>query len=150
MKSLQYINSIIASKKDLGLLVFRILIGIAFIWHGVPKLLSGPEGWTALGSMMGALGIHLFPTFFGLLSGIAETFGGLFILLGLFYRPMALFLVGNLMMAASIELAPARRSCRSRVPLKNVSSTSASSSPVQAATASTICFTMKSVKKSAA
>ena len=29
-----------------------------------------------------------------------------FILLGLFYRPMALFLVGNLMMAASIELAP--------------------------------------------
>ena len=35
----------------------------------------------------------------------AETFGGIFILLGLFYRPMALFLVGNLMMAASIELA---------------------------------------------
>ncbi|WP_419095306.1 DoxX family protein [Dialister succinatiphilus] len=33
-------------------------------------------------------------------------FGGIFILLGLFYRPMALFLVGNLMMAASIELAP--------------------------------------------
>ena len=67
--------------------------------------MSGPEGWTALGSMMGALGINLFPTFFGLLSGIAETFGGLFILLGLFYRPMALFLVGNLMMATSIELA---------------------------------------------
>lgn len=88
MKSLQYINSIIASKKDMGLLVFRILIGIAFIWHGVPKLLSGPEGWTALGSMMGAFGIHLFPTFFGL-----------------FYRPIALFLVGNLMMATSIELA---------------------------------------------
>lgn len=98
MKSLQYINSIIASKKDIGLLVFRILIGIAFIWHGVPKLLSGPEGWAALG-------IHIFPTFFGLLSGLAETFGGLFILLGLFYRPMALFLVGNLMMATSIELA---------------------------------------------
>ena len=58
MKSLQYINSIIASKKDIGLLVFRILIGIAFIWHGVPKLLSGPEGWMALGSMMGALGIQ--------------------------------------------------------------------------------------------
>ena len=105
MKSLQYINSIIASKKDIGLLVFRILIGIAFIWHGVPKLLSGPEGWTALGSMMGALGIHIFPTFFGLLSGLAETFGGIFILLGLFYRPMALFLVGNLMMATSIEFA---------------------------------------------
>ncbi len=52
-----------------------------------------------------ALGIHIFPTFFGLLSGMAETFGGLFILLGLFYRPMALFLVGNLMMATSIELA---------------------------------------------
>lgn len=29
MKSLQYINSIIVSKKDIGLLVFRILIGIA-------------------------------------------------------------------------------------------------------------------------
>lgn len=147
MKSLQYINSIIASKKDIGLLVFRILIGLAFIWHGVPKLLSGPEGWTALGSMMGALGIHLFPTFFGLLSGLAETFGGIFILLGLFYRPMAFFLVGNLMMAASIKLAPARRSCRSRVPLRKVSSTSASSSPVQSATASITCFAMKSAKK---
>ena len=51
-------------------------------------------------------GIHLFPTFFGLLSGLAETFGGIFILLGLFYRPMALFLVGDLMMAGFIELAP--------------------------------------------
>ncbi|WP_418461651.1 hypothetical protein [Dialister succinatiphilus] len=29
----------------------------------------------------------------------------MFILLGLFYRPMALFLVGNLMMPTSIELA---------------------------------------------
>ena len=35
-----------------------------------------------------------------------EPRSGIFILLGLFYRPMALFLVGNLMMAASIELAP--------------------------------------------
>ena len=86
-------------------MLFRSSFGIAFIWHGVPKLLSGPEGWTALGSMMGAFGIHLFPTFFGLLSGLTETFGGLFILLGLFYRPIALFLVGNLMMATSIELA---------------------------------------------
>ena len=41
-----------------------------------------------------------------MLSGLAETFGGIIILLGLFYRPMALFLVGNLMMAISIELAP--------------------------------------------
>lgn len=40
-----------------------------------------------------------------MLSGLAETFGGIIILLGLFYRPIALFLVGNLMMAASIELA---------------------------------------------
>ena len=93
-------------------------------------------------------GIHLFPTFFGLLSGLAETFGGIFILLGLFYRPMALFLVGNLMMAASIELAPLRRSCRSCAPLRKVSSTSASSSSVQATTASITCFAMKSAKKS--
>ena len=105
MKLLQYINDILADRKDLGLLVFRILIGLAFIWHGVPKLLSGPDGWTALGSMMGVLGIHIFPTFFGLLSGLTETFGGLVILLGLFYRPVAVVLVGNLMMATSIELA---------------------------------------------
>ena len=62
-------------------------------------------------------GIHLFPTFFGLLSGLAETFGGIFILLGLFYRPMALFLVGNLMMAASIELAPRRAAPAGLAPL---------------------------------
>lgn len=62
-------------------------------------------------------GIHLFPTFFGLLSGLAETFGGILILLGLFYRPMALFLVGNLMMAASIELAPRRAAPAGLAPL---------------------------------
>ena len=143
-------HGIIASKKDIGLLVFRILIGLAFIWHGVPKLLSGPEGWNALGSMMGALGIHIFPTFFGLLSGMAETFGGLFILLGLFYRPMALFLVGNLMMATPSSSPPAHRFFRPRVRLRKAYSSSASSSPALAAIASTICFTMKSVKKSVA
>lgn len=105
MNVLQQLNSLIASKKDLGLLVFRILIGLAFLWHGVPKVLSGPEGWTALGSMMGALGIHLFPTFFGLVSGLTEAFGGLFILLGLLYRPMSALLFVNLMMGTAIVYA---------------------------------------------
>ena len=47
MKSLQYINSIIASKKDMGLLVFRILIGIAFLWHGVTGKIPASRSSTA-------------------------------------------------------------------------------------------------------
>ncbi len=105
MNVLRELNRFIASKKDLGLLFFRVLIGLAFIWHGVPKLLSGPEGWTALGSMMGALGIHIFPTFLGLVSGLTETFGGLFILLGFLYRPMSALLFANLMIGTAIIYA---------------------------------------------
>ena len=105
MNILQSLNRLIVSQKDLGLLLFRVRIGLAFLWHGVPKLLGGPEGWTALGSMMGALGIHLFPTFFGLVSGLTETFGGLFILLGFLYRPMAALLFLNLMMGTAIVYA---------------------------------------------
>ena len=70
----------------------RIVVAIAFITHGLPKLFGllggfGPEGGTA--SFMSRFWI----------AGVLETFGGLLIALGLFTRPVAFLLSGQMAVA---------------------------------------------------
>lgn len=105
MKALvQYLNKFLFSQRDLGLLLFRLVLGGMFMWHGLPKLLGGPEKWAALGRTMEVFGLSFAPELFGFLSGASEFFGGLLILLGLFYRAAALFLCVNLLVAFSSQL----------------------------------------------
>ena len=61
--------------------VFRILVGILFLQHGAQKLFG------AFGGINGS-SVQIF-SLFGL-AGIIEFFGGLFIILGLFTRVVAL------------------------------------------------------------
>jgi putative oxidoreductase len=86
--------------KDFGLLIIRIGLGILFIYFGLPKLTGGPAKWEKVGSAMGYVGIHFLPTFWGLLSALTETFGGVLIIVGLAFRPVCLLLVINLVVAA--------------------------------------------------
>lgn len=72
--------------RNIGLLILRIGLGVAFIIHGIPKLLGGPDTWTQYGMAMQYLGIDFAPMFFGFLAGVTEVFGGIFLVLGLFYR----------------------------------------------------------------
>lgn len=71
---------------------FRIVTGFLFWQHGAQKLLGmfggfGPEGGTAeLFSLMG-------------LAGVLEFFGGILIVLGLFTRPVAIVLSGQMAVA---------------------------------------------------
>jgi len=81
--------------KDFGLLILRIGLGIMFIYHGYPKLMGGPVRWERLGSAMGAVGIRFVPVFWGFLSAVTETFGGLLVIAGLFFRPVCIFMVVN-------------------------------------------------------
>lgn len=74
------------SQLHFGLLVLRLGIGAAFVAHGVPKLRLGPEGWTQLGQAVSQLGIHSGYQVFGILAGLAEAVGGLFLALGLLTR----------------------------------------------------------------
>ena len=84
---------------DVGLLILRIGIGIIFMIHGLPKLLGGVETWTQIGSTMSLIGISFAPTFWGFMAASSEAIGGLFIILGLLHRPVALMLVITMLMA---------------------------------------------------
>jgi putative oxidoreductase len=72
----------------LGLL--RIVVGFLFMVHGTQKLfgmpVDEPRDPVALTSLIG-------------IAGILETFGGLLIVLGLFTRPIAFLLAGEMAVA---------------------------------------------------
>jgi len=87
--------------KDLGLLLLRIGIGIAFIAHGYPKLFLGgaeglAKGLAAAGIPGGVFAAHL--------AAAAEFFGGIALILGLFFRPTVVVLVFTMLVALMFHL----------------------------------------------
>jgi|SRR5690606_4835853 len=90
--------------KNTGLLLIRLGLGIMFVMHGYPKLLGGPDRWEGVGNAMGNLGITFMPMFWGLLAALAETVGGACLLLGLFFRPIALVLAFTMLVASVSHL----------------------------------------------
>lgn len=87
---------------NIGLLIIRIGLGIMFILHGYPKMFGGPETWVEVGSATQYLGINFAPMFFGFMAGVTEFFGGIFLLLGLFFTPSVSFLL-IVMLVATIK-----------------------------------------------
>ena len=78
--------------------VLRIAVGLLFIEHGTQKLFgfppsAQPAGAFQLFSLMG-------------IAGVLEFFGGLLILLGLFTRPVAFLLSGQMAVAYFLAHAP--------------------------------------------
>lgn len=86
--------------KSTGLLVMRIGLGVMMIIHGLPKINSGPDGWTKLGMSMGYAGIHFAPMFWGFMCAVTETIGGLFCILGLWFRLVCVLLIINFIVAS--------------------------------------------------
>jgi putative oxidoreductase len=78
-----------------ALSVLRILAGLLYGEHGTQKLLNWPGGHGAvpLASFMG-------------FAGILEIVGGILILIGLFTRPTAFILAGQMAVAYFMEHAP--------------------------------------------
>jgi len=72
--------------------VLRVIVGLAFMTHGLPKqfgLLGGFGGEGEAAALMSRFGV----------AGVLETFGGLMIVLGLFTRPVAFLLSGEMAIA---------------------------------------------------
>jgi putative oxidoreductase len=90
--------------KNFGLLTMRIGLGVMMIVHGLPKVTGGPGTWEHLGMAMGNLHIHFAPTFWGFMSAITETVGGLFCILGLWFRLVSMLMVINFIVAALSQL----------------------------------------------
>lgn len=86
---------------DTGLLLMRLGLGaMMLVVHGYPKIAGGPEKWAKLGSAMENIGIHSSFLLWGIMAWVAESVGGLFVLLGLFFRPACLLIMFTMFVAA--------------------------------------------------
>jgi putative oxidoreductase len=82
--------------RDFGLLLLRIGLGVAFIFHGYPKLFGGPHTWEAVGGMAN---IEFYPVVFGFIGACIEFFGGILLILGFLFRPVCLLLAAQMAVA---------------------------------------------------
>jgi len=105
------INKIRKYKIDIGLLWLRVLGGLGIMTHGYSKVFGG--------NMDGFItGVHNlgfpFPGFFGWLSALTEFIGGWLLVFGLGTRIAALFLLGNMCVAAFLQHANASFSVKEK------------------------------------
>lgn len=71
---------------DVGLLLMRVGLGLAFLLHGYPKITGGVEKWTAIGQAIGVFGITFAPAFWGFMASLAEFGGAICLILGGAFR----------------------------------------------------------------
>ncbi len=94
---MENLKSFVAKWSPVVQSIMRIVIGLLFLEHGAQKLFGLPvamEGFTlSLFSLVG-------------LSAILEFFGGLLVFLGLFTRPVAFILSGEMAVAYFMVHAP--------------------------------------------
>lgn len=91
---------------DFGLLLIRIVLGLSYtIVHGGAKLFAGPDVWTKTGSAVSHLGINFSYAAWGFLASCSEFFGGILILLGLFFRPAAALIIITMFVAVNRGLS---------------------------------------------
>jgi putative oxidoreductase len=88
-----------------GLFIMRVGLGALMIIHGLPKLEGGVETWEKLGNAMDNLNIHFMPAFWGFMCAVTETIGGLFCILGLWFRLVSMLLVVNFIVASMSHFA---------------------------------------------
>ncbi|MCW3122733.1 MAG: DoxX family protein [Flavipsychrobacter sp.] len=86
--------------KNFGLLVMRAGLGAMMMIHGLPKITGGPEKWEQLGHAMGNLNIHFAPVFWGFMAALTEAIGGLFCILGLWFRLVSILMTIVMIVAA--------------------------------------------------
>lgn len=91
---------------DYGLLVLRVCVGLLFMTvHGWPKISGGPETWARFGeSFNNVIGISFMPTFWGLMAGVSEFFGGLCLIVGVPLRSACALMLFTMLVAAAANL----------------------------------------------
>lgn len=78
-----------APNPELGLAILRVVLGVVYITHGLPKLMGGAEATTGL---LARLGFPI-PLAFAWVVTLLETFGGLALIVGFLVRPVAALFV---------------------------------------------------------
>ena len=90
------IDSFLATWSPRALSILRIMVGLLFLEHGTSKYLSLPVSPSTGVAAMSLSGIN----------GMIELVGGVLIVLGLFTRPAAFILAGDMAFAYFIAHAP--------------------------------------------
>lgn len=88
-----------------ALLIMRVGLGIMMVLHGYPKLAGGSDKWVKIGSSMAHLGVKMYPVFWGLMASLTECVGGVFLILGFFFRPSCLLLLFTMVVAVMTHIA---------------------------------------------
>src|SRR6201998_148206 len=86
----------IASWSPRMLSVLRIMTGLLFLEHGTQKFFAFPPRATPAPALFSRLGLQ----------GILELVGGILIVIGLFTRPVAFILAGDMAVAYFMAHAP--------------------------------------------
>lgn len=94
------INKVLATNNSFSALALRLPLGIIFAAHGAQKLFGwfGGYGLQGTGQWMESIGLGP-GVLMAALSGLAEFFGGLALILGLLTRPAALVLAVTMLVA---------------------------------------------------
>ena len=102
------LNKLLGKYAGWHLLFLRLGIGLIFFVHGLGKLFNvGPAaaGISGVAGFFVSLGIPA-AMFFAWVVALVETFGGLFVLLGLFVRCSAIFLAVDIAVAMFLVHLP--------------------------------------------
>ncbi|WP_159633442.1 DoxX family protein [Sphingobacterium composti Ten et al. 2007 non Yoo et al. 2007] len=93
-------------KRDIGILIIRVVIGgCMLLFHGLPKLINGPEVWEKVGAAMGNIGITFWSSFWGFAATMTESVGALLIMVGLFTKHTSLVLAFTMLIATISHLS---------------------------------------------
>jgi putative oxidoreductase len=79
--------------EPISLVMLRAVLGVIFLAHGYPKLMHPTD------AMREFFVAHGLPAYFLSVSGILECFGAVLLFAGLFTRPAALLLAGEMAVA---------------------------------------------------
>lgn len=79
---------------DLGVAILRVVVGVVYITHGIPKLLAGAAGTT---HFLAGLGFPL-PGFFAWVVTLLESLGGLALIVGFLVTPVAVLFAFEMLM----------------------------------------------------
>jgi putative oxidoreductase len=84
--------------RDFGLMLLRVVLGGFFIYYGSGKILN-PNKWAWLGSQVPFLGFEPLNYILGFMAAVAEFFGGVCLVLGLYTRIACIFMTMTMTVA---------------------------------------------------
>lgn len=90
--------------KDEGLLILRILIGLALVYHGYIKFDGGTAKLIKTGAALQYFGITGGYLFMGTFAALVEVVGGIFTAIGFMQRLSAFLMVGTLFVATTMVM----------------------------------------------